>query len=242
MSKPRIQVNVADLEPHPACAAFPMLSDGELDKLAADIKANGQRHPIIIYSGWKILDGRNRLEACRRAGVEPIFHDVINELESGDDDEIVRYVISTNLHRRHLDATQRAVVADKLATMSRGRPAENAQVCAFTEPSAPIMTQADAADALNVSRRSVQKVRAIREKAPDLIPAMESGQLTANAAEAEVRKRERPAHREPEPSRISADEITREGKAFARKARANIDPEDWREWVAAYVAYLENML
>jgi ParB-like chromosome segregation protein Spo0J len=109
-----------------------MLSDGELDKLAADIKENGQRHPIIIYSGWKILDGRNRLEACRRAGVEPVFHDVINEFESGDDDEIVRYVISTNLHRRHLDATQRAVVADKLATLRHGDVAtqRDAQVCA----------------------------------------------------------------------------------------------------------------
>lgn len=238
MSKPRIKVNVAELEPHPACAAFPMLSDGELDKLAADIRENGQRHPIIIYSGWRILDGRNRLEACRRAGVEPIFHDVINEMESGDDDEIVRYVISTNLHRRHLDATQRGVVADKLATLRNGYRLP-AQICAGEQP-APIMTQEAAADALNVSRRMVQKVRAIREKAPDLIPAMESGQMTAHAAEVEVRKRERP--QAPEPTPATEDDVFRALTAELRKWAALTDADTMSRAWSRVVNYRENML
>ena len=33
---------------HPHAAAYPMMSEGELQDLADDIKANGQHEPIII--------------------------------------------------------------------------------------------------------------------------------------------------------------------------------------------------
>lgn len=56
---------------HPAAKLFPMINDAELDELAADIAANGQHDPIIITTAGLVLDGRNRLEACRRAKVEP---------------------------------------------------------------------------------------------------------------------------------------------------------------------------
>src|SRR4051794_37002728 len=42
-------------------------------------------------------------------------------------------VISLNVERRHLDESQRAMIADRLATMPQGRPAENAQICAFSQ-------------------------------------------------------------------------------------------------------------
>jgi len=44
---------------HEAANIFPMMSDAELDDLTESIRANGQRHPILLYEG-KILDGRNR--------------------------------------------------------------------------------------------------------------------------------------------------------------------------------------
>ncbi|MCU0755661.1 MAG: ParB/RepB/Spo0J family partition protein [Xanthomonadales bacterium] len=182
--KSRTQVNVAELEPHPACAAFPMLSDSELDQLAGDIKANGQRHPIIIYSGWKILDGRNRLEACRRAGVDPIFHDVINEMESGDDDEIVRYVISTNLHRRHLDASQRAIVAGRLANLTHGGNRKDQAAGLPVEG----VTQAQAAELLNVSERSVRDAVKVLREAPELADKVSAGDMKVSTAAATVRK------------------------------------------------------
>jgi hypothetical protein len=88
---------------HPFCLLFPRLGDEELQELAEDIRQNGLLNDIVLLGG-KILDGRNRHEACRIAGVEPRF----KEFE-GDDP--VAWVVSQNLHRRHLTASQRAVVA-----------------------------------------------------------------------------------------------------------------------------------
>lgn len=64
-------MNLETLNPHPAAAWFPMLSVHELEQLAADIKANGQREPIRVW-GNRIIDGLNRLEACKRAGVDSL--------------------------------------------------------------------------------------------------------------------------------------------------------------------------
>src|ERR1035441_9741537 len=58
-----------------------------------------------------------------------------------------------NLHRRHLNESQRAIVGARLATLERGRPETNTQICAFS--------QNDAADLLKVSHRSVQSARVV---------------------------------------------------------------------------------
>jgi ParB-like chromosome segregation protein Spo0J len=55
---------------HPAADLFPMMSDEELTKLAEDIKANGLQSPITFTMNDVLLDGRNRLEAMERAGVD----------------------------------------------------------------------------------------------------------------------------------------------------------------------------
>ena len=88
---------------HLACTVFPQLSDAELRELADDIAANGLRNPIVLLKG-KILDGRNRYLACEIAGVKPRFVEF-----EGDDP--IGWVVSQNLVRRHLTASQKAVVA-----------------------------------------------------------------------------------------------------------------------------------
>jgi hypothetical protein len=84
--------------------APPRLADAELQELADDIKLGGLLHPVVVFRG-QILDGRNRLAACEMAGVAPRF----TEWAGGGSP--VEWVISTNVHRRHLTASQRAVVA-----------------------------------------------------------------------------------------------------------------------------------
>jgi hypothetical protein len=105
---------------HPAAELFPLMSPEELRELGEDIKANGLRLPIAITSDGQLLDGRNRLDAMEAVGVEFKFGRTTNggpiHIDIGTDDlsfpEIVKtdpyaYVISANLHRRHLTAEQR---------------------------------------------------------------------------------------------------------------------------------------
>ena len=86
---------------HEHAEYYPMLSDEQLDELAADIRENGQRDPITVTPDGVLVDGRNRLEACRRAGVEPV-------VEVWDGDDVGAFVRSRN-ERRHQSTGSRAM-------------------------------------------------------------------------------------------------------------------------------------
>lgn len=90
-----------ELKQHPLSAAFPAVAASDLDALAADIEANGLRNAITLFDG-QIIDGWHRYQACNRVGVTPRFVD----LEQGVDP--AAFVLSLNLSRRHLSASQRA--------------------------------------------------------------------------------------------------------------------------------------
>jgi ParB-like nuclease domain len=91
---------------HPLSNTFPMMPKEKQAELAADIKENGQHQPITLYED-QILDGRNRFEACLLAGVAPV-----TEEYTGDDP--LGFVISANVHRRHLTQAQKQEIVAKL--------------------------------------------------------------------------------------------------------------------------------
>jgi hypothetical protein len=115
-----------------------------------------------------LIDGRHRRRACDELGIPCAAREW-----RGDESEIISFVVSVNLRRRHLSESQRAMVAAKLATLPSGVH-QGAQICA---PS-----QSAAAEMLNVSRRSVQSAKRIREVAPILANHVERGALTLHGA------------------------------------------------------------
>jgi hypothetical protein len=160
---------MTEIEFHPLADIFPMLGPKEQMELSNDIKANGLREPIVLHEG-KILDGRNRYEAAFMAGIEPKFKDF-------DGSDPLAFVISANLTRRHLNDEQRALIADKIATMKQGARTD-------LSPNGA-MSQAKAADAMKVAKRMVERVRKVRKDgAPELVAALEQGRVTASAAAA----------------------------------------------------------
>ena len=168
-------------EYHPLANIFPRLSDDELQKLAADIKANGLEDLIVLYEG-KILDGRNRDKACEIAGIDIRLH--VTEENFNGDDEALAFVLSKNLHRRHLTESQRAMVAANIANMRQGERTD-------LQPSAPVhkVSRKTAAAALNVSERSVASAAAVREHGTDeLVAAVEAGDIPVKTA-AELAKK-----------------------------------------------------
>ncbi len=100
------------MKAHPAAELFPMMTEAELRQLAEDIKAHGLADPITMLDGM-ILDGRNRFEACKRAGVD-LRYEHPQDIESP-----TVYVVSKNLHRRHLTVSQRAAIGAEMMPLLR---------------------------------------------------------------------------------------------------------------------------
>lgn len=172
-------INKDEIEFHEIASIFPMMEGEEFETLVKDIKENGLIEPIYLYEG-KIIDGRNRYLACQKAGVEPRFEEYTGISP-------VDFVISKNLHRRHLNESQRAVVAAKIANLSRGRPSENRQNC--------LITQDDAAELLNISPRLIRTVKAVEKEAPELIDKIAVGEMSASEALKQIKLREREEER-----------------------------------------------
>lgn len=87
---------------HPAADIFPMMTDEELQSLAASIVDNGQLQPIMMRDGV-LIDGRNRLAACKLAKVKPIF------AELPSDQDPLDYIDAMD-ERRSVSKGQRAMV------------------------------------------------------------------------------------------------------------------------------------
>jgi len=101
---------------HPLSDLFPLLEGVEFDELVADIKKNRLRDKIVLYHGM-ILDGRNRYRALRTLGVDPeVIRDqycVEPHCIDANHGGPRAYVISANIHRRHLTAEQkREIIAE----------------------------------------------------------------------------------------------------------------------------------
>jgi ParB-like chromosome segregation protein Spo0J len=106
---------------HPLATSFPLLEGAEFDELVADVWAHGLLEPIVVLEDM-ILDGRNRYRACQAAGVEPTFIPYC-----GDDP--AAFVVSANLHRRHLTQEQKRELAARLL---KTQPQQSNRVIAKT--------------------------------------------------------------------------------------------------------------
>ena len=157
-------MNEGAIKFHPLADLFPLMEGEEFDALVADIKANGLQEPVVVHEDT-ILDGRNRFMACEAAGVEPTFVPFLGE-------NPLAFVISTNLRRRHLNESQRAMVAAKLATLKLGDNQHSEGL--------PI---GRGSELLKVGERSVARAREVRDHgAPELVTAVERGNVSVSAA------------------------------------------------------------
>ena len=89
-------------------------------------------------------------------------------------------LLREKLHRRHLKESQRAIIAGKLAKLKVGgdRRSEDfkGQIC-------PLPTLEQAADMLNVGRRSVVSAKQVLDAgAPEIVAAVEAGELPVSFA------------------------------------------------------------
>ena len=156
------------MKAHPIADIYPLIDDSQLEQLVESIQRCGQLQPIILLDG-QILDGRCRWTACKKARVEPQTKEYRGKKDWAS---LVAFVQAANEHRRHLTASQRAVVAFKLTKMA---PDKNRN---FT------VSQAEAAEKQGVSESLVERAsKVVQHAAAAVVEAVEAGEVkVADAA------------------------------------------------------------
>lgn len=96
-----------EYEFHPLSERFPLMEGEEFEDMADDIVANGQKETVKLYRR-KIIDGRNRYRACKARGVPCRFENWNGKGDPAD------FVLSMNLHRRHLTPEGRKALVVQL--------------------------------------------------------------------------------------------------------------------------------
>ena len=166
---------------HPAADIFPMLAEDSVGFKATfeDIKANGMHTAVWMCNG-EVLEGRHRVRILEMLGKEELSPYTHYRNYEGNDP--YGFVLSMNLHRRHLNASQRAMVAAKLANLGVGTNQS-------TKGSGPSIEEA--AKLLNVGHASVERAKIVLAKGdPSLIAAVEQGDVAVSPAAAEVKQQE----------------------------------------------------
>jgi len=183
-----LQEKVSKLEPeyHELSTVFLSFEDTqEFDGLVESIRKYGLFDNILMWKG-SIVDGRHRHKACLKAGVQPQYEYLPDDMPFN---VVMDRVISSNLMRRHLTTGQRAMTAAALANMRQGGDRGNQYAPSQTANLRLAKTIQEAADQLSVSTRTVDTAKAISRDFPDLADSVKSGSMSLNAADEERKKR-----------------------------------------------------
>lgn len=164
-------------EVHPVARIFPPMEEDALIALAEDIQKNGQHHPIALKDGM-VIDGVNRLKACELLGVEPRF------TEWNEQGDLAAWVMGQNLHRRHLEASQRAAVAAEMVEYEKKNGKKSREKGKAVEK---------AAKAMNVSPGYVNEAVKLKDEAPEEFEKVKEGKKTISEARKEKAESE-PRH------------------------------------------------
>ena len=206
---------------HPTASLFPLMQDAEFAELKADVAANGLLEPVWLHPDGSIVDGRNRHRACIELGIRPQFRTWSGE------GSLVSFVVSMNLHRRHLTSSQRAVIAlDVLPMLEEEAKERQAQQALINQPQSQNTeiiphsekgTARDAAAALfQTNPRYVSDAKKLAADAPELLDEVRAGEKSIPEAKREARRLER-------------DEIQ---QGIIERARCVPPSDRWHIWQA----------
>lgn len=191
---------------HPAVNLFPVLKGQEFSDLCDDIRANGLINPIMLDDKDRVVDGRNRLNTCRKVGIVPQYEKL------PEDTDPWSYAWSMNAERRHLPQgvkalafirmrkecetsqkereRRKAMANEKRSEAMKGRP--HAKKDGERESSRPNgrthsrdrsqEQRAIEAKEAGVGERTVARAKALDDRCPDFVDKVLAGEMTLNEA------------------------------------------------------------
>lgn len=200
------------MEVHEYAKLFPPMSEEEFNELVEDIRQNGQLEPIIVYED-KILDGRNRYNACMKLGIKPKMKDY-----DGENLSPLNFVISKNIKRRHLTASQKAILALEIKPLLE-KEAKKRQLSGLKQYKentvqeiipereekkengdtvVPKVAQREkgrtieqAGKILGVGKEYIRKAEKVKKEAPELVEKIMAGEMNLSEASKEIKKKQR---------------------------------------------------
>jgi hypothetical protein len=214
------------LKIHPAAEMFPLMSESELRELGEDIKMNGLNSPIVICKGNRLLDGRNRLDAMELVGLKfkiernwygyysfeydlnddflGDFFDKSEGIREFKEEDPYAFVLSANLHRRHLTGEQKR---ELIAKVLKAKPGQSNRQIAKQVVKADHKTVATVRDDLESVGEIPQlektvgadgkqyKSRGGQKKAPEPVEhcVTESGEVSIDQRRAEMARLDEPS-------------------------------------------------
>jgi len=224
----------ATRESHPVANLFPLMVGDDFAALAEDVKSNGLLEPIWLHPDGRIVDGRNRYKACRAVDVEPSFRTWSGE------GSLVEFVVSLNLHRRHLTAGQKAMLgaeveealAVEVEQRRRERIAEARSEPEMAQRVAPSQKEdrearAQAAKATGSNRQYVSDAKKLKADRPDLAEQVKSGGMSIPEAKKAINTEKVQAKRVGQRERTAAL-AAREVPAVDRKYAVVYADPPWR--------------
>jgi len=176
---PSVATDWTKLQFHSLAEKLPPMSDDEFSKFVEDIRTNGLRVPITTYQG-QVLDGRHRYRALKQIGRVPTEKDFVEYKPIGSDTPI-KFIISQNVNRRHLNESQRSLFAAEIATLEKGAN-QHSKGSSIDLPTAATM--------LNVGEASVKRAKNFLAKAaPELIEQVRQGKRRVGSVSTKVLKK-----------------------------------------------------
>jgi len=167
--------NNQTMELHPLCTYFPRMSDAEFNSLKDNLQDNGQTHPIYTLDGM-ILDGGNRYRALCELGIEPVIIEYTGSNPT-------QFILSSNLHRRHLTQGQSAAVVSASQSWISAQSATHPQLRA----TAQLDTATARAKQSGVGHRTQQLADKLIKEAPaELVKEVIDGKKSLNKAIKEI--------------------------------------------------------
>ena len=172
-------MNLFALKPHPYSQFLPSSHHDDYGNLVASLrKTRRLRYSIIVYQN-QILDGNQRLRACKEAKVEARHIEF-----KGTDEEALDLVWDLNFARRHMSASEKAAaVAKATLAFEQGQR---------TDLSASGRVTDKLARKAGVSRSTVYDAKKVlRDGTKEEKKSLESGTAKAKPLASKIRDREK---------------------------------------------------
>lgn len=171
--------DVDSLRPHPVADLLPMMSDDEYDQFLEDVRKNGVREPLWV-SGDLVLDGRHRLRAAQQLGLSEV---PAREYEG----DVAGLVLSLNIHRRHMTASQRGLIVARIEALPVGNPSLKKANDSTIPPSGGVnkpQSCLELSKSAGIGHSTLERGRkTVRKGAPEVVAAVAGGSLSLKAAE-----------------------------------------------------------